>query len=569
MAYTYDVSLSVPPTAEDSGPSMAELSGELNGLLTQLRQISDAMNSAFSTGQVQALTKSTAAAANAQSRLAATTRKAGAAARRSLADFDELNRLQSAAGSSGSSSSSKGKSGKSSGASESAAGDTLLDGWQDFFDKLQKNLAPALALWQTAWQEIRQAAADVWPVIRQAAQDCWDNALSPLLANLRDVFLPGIANSFSEAFAPLVSGVAVTAIQVFGDWFVWLCGLVTDAVNSILLPVLSLILNVWQGLMDGISAAWTAYGQPLMEGVVLAFQNLESWITLLWETTLKPFFQFCIAAVRDLWNQHLQPLWNDLTMLFAEIGLCVLDFWNNVLAPVASWLVSTLGPVFEQVFEFAAGTVIGAVGIIAEWIDVAVNLLRGVVEFLDTTFRGRWDVAWDGISGTVTRVWNGITTSVKGAVNLVIGFVNHMISAIVSGLNVVVRALNGLSFTVPSWVPGIGGSQFGFSLGTLTAPQIPYLAQGAVIPANREFLAVLGDQTHGTNVEAPLATIQQAVAEVMEDMQAGQMAGFETLAELLRQLISAVYGIELTDEQVGRAAQRWQRHQEIMMGGAF
>ena len=569
MAYTYDVSLSVPPAAEDSGPSMAELSGELNGLLTQLRQISDAMNSAFSTGQVQALTKSTAAAANAQSRLAATTRKAGAAARRSLADFDELNRLQIAAGSSGSGSSSKGKSGKSSGASESAAGDTLLDGWQDFFDKLQKNLAPALALWQTAWQEIRQAAADVWPVIRQAAQDCWDNALSPLLANLRDVFLPGIANSFSEAFAPLVSGVAVTAIQVFGDWFVWLCGLVTDAVNSVLLPVLSLILNVWQGLMDGISAAWTAYGQPLMEGVVLAFQNVENLITLLWENTLKPFFQFCIAAVRDLWNQHLQPLWNDLTMLFAEIGLCVLDFWNNVLAPVASWLVSTLGPVFEQVFEFAAGTVIGAVGIIAEWIDVAVNLFRGIVEFLDTTFRGCWDGAWEGISGTVTRVWNGITTSVKDAVNLVIGFVNRMISAIVSGLNVVVRALNGLSFTVPSWVPGIGGSQFGFSLGTLTAPQIPYLAQGAVIPPNREFLAVLGDQTHGTNVEAPLATIQQAVAEVMEDVQAGQMAGFETLAELLRQLISAVYGIELTDEQVGRAAQRWQRHQEIMMGGAF
>ena len=50
MAYTYDVSLSVPPAAEDSSPSMAELSGELNGLLTQLRQISDAMNSAFSTG---------------------------------------------------------------------------------------------------------------------------------------------------------------------------------------------------------------------------------------------------------------------------------------------------------------------------------------------------------------------------------------------------------------------------------------------------------------------------------------------------------------------------------------
>ena len=57
----------------------------------------------------------------------------------------------------------------------------------------------------------------------------------------------------------------------------------------------------------------------------------------------------------------------------------------------------------------------------------------------------------------------------------------------------------------------IGGGHVGFNISTLTAPQIPYLAQGAVIPANREFLAVLGDQSHGTNVEAPLDTIKQAV----------------------------------------------------------
>lgn len=44
---------------------------------------------------------------------------------------------------------------------------------------------------------------------------------------------------------------------------------------------------------------------------------------------------------------------------------------------------------------------------------------------------------------------------------------------------------------------------------------IPKLATGAVIPANREFLAVLGDQRHGTNIEAPLATIEQAVANVI------------------------------------------------------
>lgn len=45
--------------------------------------------------------------------------------------------------------------------------------------------------------------------------------------------------------------------------------------------------------------------------------------------------------------------------------------------------------------------------------------------------------------------------------------------------------------------------------------EIPALASGAVIPPNRKFLAVLGDQKSGTNVEAPLSTIKQAVMEAM------------------------------------------------------
>lgn len=53
------------------------------------------------------------------------------------------------------------------------------------------------------------------------------------------------------------------------------------------------------------------------------------------------------------------------------------------------------------------------------------------------------------------------------------------------------------------------------SLPTLASYEVPRLAQGAVIPANREFLAVLGDQKSGTNVEAPLSTIEQAVENAM------------------------------------------------------
>lgn len=128
-----------------------------------------------------------------------------------------------------------------------------------------------------------------------------------------------------------------------------------------------------------------------------------------------------------------------------------------------------------------------------------------------------WNDAWTAVSDFVSDIWEGITDTIETAINGIIGLVNSMISAIVGGVNGVISVLNGFGFDVPEWAQDkLGVERVGFNIDPITAPQIPYLAQGAVIPANHEFLAVLGDQTNGTNIEAPLATIQQALAEVME-----------------------------------------------------
>ena len=128
-----------------------------------------------------------------------------------------------------------------------------------------------------------------------------------------------------------------------------------------------------------------------------------------------------------------------------------------------------------------------------------------------------WNDAWTAVSDFVSDIWEGITDTIEKAINGIIGLVNGMISAIVAGVNGVIGVLNGFGFDVPEWAQDkLGVERVGFNIDPITAPQIPYLAQGAVIPANHEFLAVLGDQTNGTNIEAPLATIQQALAEVME-----------------------------------------------------
>lgn len=445
---------------------------------------------------------------------------------------------------------------------------SLMDRVQDFWSAFKEALAPSIAAWSAAWEQIKATALAVWPQIQAAASGLWSNALQPLLTYLAGTFMPGVVNSFSQAFAPIVGGEVSTALQVFADGFVWACGIWTDAINNILQPALEVLLQIWQDMMVGIQNAWNTYGQPIMDGVVAAFRNLETIFSTLYYTVVEPIISNLINLLSQLWQNHLQQLWNDLLLLFGSLQNTILTFWNNVLAPLINWLVSTFGPVFSDVFNAAAGLVSTAVGLMSDAIDIILVVLRGLLDFLSAVFRGDWGAAWDAIADTALAVWDRIKSGIRSAVNGVIGFINGMIQAAVNGLNRLIDAVNTLSFDVPDWVPGIGGSSLGFDFSHITAPQIPYLAQGAVIPPNREFMAVLGDQSHGTNVEAPLATIQEAVAAVMQDYQDGNLAALGQVLATLREILSAIYGINIGDEVIGQAAARYQTRQSIITGRA-
>lgn len=106
------------------------------------------------------------------------------------------------------------------------------------------------------------------------------------------------------------------------------------------------------------------------------------------------------------------------------------------------------------------------------------------------------------------KVMNGLIAGFEAGINGIIGMFEKMINWVVNGLNKI-------SFDVPDWVPGIGGKTFGFNLQQVKFGRvsIPRLAQGAVIPPNREFLAVLGDQKQGRNIETPESLLRDIYAE--------------------------------------------------------
>lgn len=319
--------------------------------------------------------------------------------------------------------------------------------------------------------------------------------------------------------------------------FLWF-EILTPFVAWIMETLAPVLVNTWAAALEIVTAAIT----PLMEGLAILWEALKPVIAYIAGEVMTALnnwrYQFEILA--SVFREK-QPV---IVGIFQNIAQIVTQMWTMV-SPV----LTALGNLFSTVFQSASRTVGSAVGYM-------LDMLHGLSGFLAGAFSGSWQQAWEGMKQFL-----------KGAVNSVISLLNGMISRLVSALNSVVRAANSLKFTVPSWVPFLGGVRFGVNMSYVSAPQIPYLAKGAVLPAGKPFLAMVGDQRHGTNVEAPLSTIQEAVALVMEDQTGAIVRGFAASIEVQKEILEAVLGIQLGDEVLGLAMNRYQQKMAVVKGG--
>lgn len=409
---------------------------------------------------------------------------------------------------------------------------TTYTGWADLGMSIAAMIGAALSNidWVQAAGDLSALAIGILTAINTGlAQIDWGAVGQTVLGMLSAIDWAGVFGQLGQLFANLwpvilttvvlpailswISSVLLAAIgqAIVGSLVIWFSTVAIPAVLSGIGSALSAIVAAIGGWPVVLIAAVVALFAALIAVIVNNWDAICSWFAGVWDSF--------VAAWNEFWSlvaTNAQNWWNDVTTAWS-------NFWSGISEKFNA-LKSALG--------------------------------------------SAWNSFWSGLASGVTSIWNGIVNTVKGAVNSLIGFINGMLSGIVGGLNAAIDVLNGLSIDVPSWVPVVGGNHLGFSVSHITAPQIPYLAQGAVIPPNREFMAVLGDQSHGTNVEAPLATIQQAVAAVMQDYQDGNLAALEQVIAVLRQILEAVYGIHIGDDVIGQAAARYTNRQAIITGRA-
>ena len=355
----------------------APVQAALNPALGSLGAL--ARGAAENTGRLSAVlggqtTRTAKTAARAVTRVGTAAGAAAQAAQkavRTLASFDEIERLGAAArqtaesaGGSGGAGAAQGALGGQSGPAGAALAEvqtlpgalqTALAALQNFWQSVQTLYAPAIAAWQNAWALLRSAALAMWGPVQAAAQNLWQNALVPLAAYLTGTFLPGVFNSLSQAFAPILGGAAATAVVQLASLFTTLASIVTQAVQSVVMPLLALALQIWQDAMAGVQAAWAAYGQPVLAGAAAAVQNLCAILAgvLVRHTTAafaKPDRPAGGAVAEQRCSRCLRPwrwLWGG--------GHLLLTLWNTALAPLLNFLVSSFGPLAAQVFTALAG----------------------------------------------------------------------------------------------------------------------------------------------------------------------------------------------------------------------
>lgn len=254
---------------------------------------------------------------------------------------------------------------------------------------------------------------------------------------------------------------------------------IKNGFNNKNLTAITVALLTIGGAIAIITGAWI----PLL---IAAIAAVAVWIVAKW-TSIKEWISKTISSIDAAFEQHLANV---------EAGVAAAVDWV-----IAKW--TAVKDWFRGLWENVAS------GAVAAW-DGIKSAFKSVPEWFQSKFRDAWQKVKDVFS-TGGRIWSGIKEGIENTfrtvVNAIIRGMNTIIAVPFNKINSMLNTIRNASFL------GISPFQNMWGVNPLPVPQIPMLARGAVIPANRKFLAVLGDQRNGNNLEAPESLLRKIVRE--------------------------------------------------------
>lgn len=476
------------------------------------------------------------------------TEAAGKAAKGALAGFDDLNVLAQ--------SSASGTAEPASGAAAvpaleigelatpdidtsrtEAAAQRIKNAFSDAVQTIQKKFAPSISAWGKAFERLKGPALDAFGRIKASASEFWNNTLAPLGGYIAGEFVPTVTNAFSETFAPIFGDVMPVLFDEFAKDFDFACGEIDRVCKDILSPAFEQAKIVAVDAFSGIKASWDEHGQGILDG----FQTFKEKLREIWDTIYTSIFEPVFTRIGNtvswLWDEHLKPLWDNITDFVGSLWEFLLAFWNTVLSPIVTFVVERVGPPITLAIG-TIGDVFGTVfGLIADVVGGFLKQLGGLLDFLTGVFTGDWEKAWGGLKQFVKGTWDGIWGIIKGVVNLIIDGLNLLWGGVYSVASGIVNGIGGIAEVIGD----LFGQDWGFSM-PAEPPLIPKLAAGGL--AVNPTLALIGE---GRDREAVLPLNAGVYAELARGIaDAGGGLANEQVVVLLQGILDAVAAIDPT-----------------------
>lgn len=343
----------------------------------------------------------------------------------------------------------------------------------------------------------------------------FSTALATIAESLRGEPAQGIIAAVLDTFGTAVSGASEILLGLGRDALNLIAQPIIDNQEEFktafentfkaLEPVVQGFAEIVDGAFSGIRDAYYEHVKPTLDEIATGVSEIVNQVLGYWNEWIAPVLQNIGDRFKMVAENYVAPAFNRIGEVVGKIANLVLEFWNGCLKPLISFLVDVLSPVVTTVVDYVGGLINSFFQMFGGIFDGIIDILNGVIDFLGGLFTGDW-----------SRVWEGVKEIVTGVVNAVISVFEGMINGVIDGINAVIGLIN--------QVTGAVGDTIGVNLSipTIGAVDLPRLAAGAVIPPRQEFMAILGDQRSGTNIEAPLSTIEDAVRSVLAEQGGGQ-----------------------------------------------
>nr|DAV44417.1 MAG TPA: minor tail protein [Caudoviricetes sp.] len=372
---------------------------------------------------------------------------------------------------------------------------------------------------------LTSAFAPILESIGNVLEWIYNNIVLPMLKWVIEVGLPTVINlvakvatfladhqSIVEAFgAALIGAFAAAKIAELASGVIKSASGIATAVKGLIA-----LMTGTGGIMGGIKAIATAIGTggifAIAVGAAIAIGVL----------LYKNWDEICAAAtkLKDWVVERTRELSESATRTLSNLKEKIANVWNiiktststtwNAIKKTLSGLWNSLKSTASTVFNAIKTKVTGVWDKIKDktsrtWESVT-TFISTKVEAIKNAITNKFNAARDA----VRSAFEGIVNFIKAPINQAISIVNNAVGMINNAIGGIESAFSFGPWTVPT---PFGSKTIGFHATFPRIGTIPYLASGAVIPPRSEFLAVLGDQKKGNNLEAPESLLRQIVRE--------------------------------------------------------